>query len=78
MYLDGYWRGPESCWIKKWASQGAKMERDENKLVWVDKNNSDRGTEEKEPQERWRLMGTKCYVPDSVLYNVYILINSIL
>lgn len=29
------------------------MERDENEVVWEDKNNSDRGTEEKEPQERW-------------------------
>lgn len=46
MYLGGYWGAPESCWIRKSASQGADLERDKDHVVQAKEKASLTGVQE--------------------------------
>lgn len=52
MYSGGYWGAPESCWIRKRASQGADLERDKDKAVQAKEKTSLTGVQEERDEER--------------------------
>lgn len=67
MHLGGYWGAPESSWIRKWASQGDKLERDRTKWCGVTKEKAALGYR-REGTIEMVVDGHIVLCPGSVLY----------